>query len=248
MAIFITGDTHGDFRRFSATNFPEQKSLCKEDYVIICGDFGGVWDESKEENYWLDWLNKKPFTTLFVDGNHENFDLLNQLPTEKWNGGKVRFVRDSIMHLTRGQVFNINGKKFFALGGASSHDIQDGILEQDDPFFIFKRKQLDARMASYRINHVSWWKEELPSDEEYETALKSLKANNWQVDYILSHCLPLSVINTFGAGLYSHDKLTEFMEEVKERCDFKKWFCGHYHDNRKILGKHILLYEQIVEI
>ena len=42
MAIFITGDTHGDFARFKKGNFPEQAELTKEDYVIICGDFGGV--------------------------------------------------------------------------------------------------------------------------------------------------------------------------------------------------------------
>ena len=49
--------------------------MTKEDYVIICGDFGGVWNkevENKEEKHLLDWLEEKPFTTLFVDGNHEN--------------------------------------------------------------------------------------------------------------------------------------------------------------------------------
>ena len=72
MSIYITGDTHGDFRRFSADNFPEGKTLTKKDYVIICGDFGGIWDvkeSSPQEKYWLDWLDRKPWTTLFVDGN-----------------------------------------------------------------------------------------------------------------------------------------------------------------------------------
>ena len=72
MSIFISGDTHGDFRRFSSNNFPQGKNLTKEDYIIICGDWGGIWNykgESKYESYWLDWLNAKPWTTLFVDGN-----------------------------------------------------------------------------------------------------------------------------------------------------------------------------------
>ena len=72
MSIYITGDTHGDFHRFSADNFPEGKTLTKEDYVIICGDFGGIWDVEKsspQEKYWLDWLDNKPWTTLFCDGN-----------------------------------------------------------------------------------------------------------------------------------------------------------------------------------
>ena len=68
MAIYITGDTHGDFQRFGSKYFPQQKEMSREDYVVIAGDFGGLWDGSQKDQYWLDWLNKKPFTTLFVDG------------------------------------------------------------------------------------------------------------------------------------------------------------------------------------
>ena len=76
--IILTGDTHADFRRFNTKNFPIQRQMTKEDYVIICGDFGGIWDaggESKEERYWLDWFESRSYTLLFVDGNHENFDV-----------------------------------------------------------------------------------------------------------------------------------------------------------------------------
>ena len=37
MTIFITGDTHADFRRFSSEVFPEQKEMTKDDHVIVCG-------------------------------------------------------------------------------------------------------------------------------------------------------------------------------------------------------------------
>ncbi len=90
MAIFITGDTHGDFTRFKKDIFYEQAELTKEDCVIITGDFGGIWDGSANERYWLDWLEKKPFTTLFVSGNHENYDLLAEYPVEEWCGGQVQ--------------------------------------------------------------------------------------------------------------------------------------------------------------
>ena len=89
--IYITGDCHREYRRFNTQNFPEQKEMTKEDYVIICGDFGGVWSfekEDKEEKHLLDWLEEKPFTTLYVDGNHENFDRLYGYPIEHWQGGK----------------------------------------------------------------------------------------------------------------------------------------------------------------
>lgn len=91
--IYITGDIHGDPTRFSKEAFPEQSKMTKEDYVIVCGDFGLVWDqmESRTEEYWLNWLQNKPFTTLFVDGNHENHDRLDAMPVSEWNtaGGRV---------------------------------------------------------------------------------------------------------------------------------------------------------------
>lgn len=84
--IYITGDTHIpiDIRKLSMSNFSEQKKMTKNDYVIICGDFGGIWNKSNEELYWRKWLKEKNFTTLFVDGNHENFELLNQYEVMEW--------------------------------------------------------------------------------------------------------------------------------------------------------------------
>ena len=133
--IYITGDTHLDFTRFSTDKFPIQKEMTKNDYVIICGDFGGVWNylvESTYEKYWLDWLNEKKFTTLFVDGNHENFTRLYNYPIEQWHGGKVHKIRDSVLHLMRGEIFDIDNKKVFTFGGAKSHDIQERILNLDE--------------------------------------------------------------------------------------------------------------------
>ena len=66
--IYFTGDTHSDFTRFSTDKFPIQKEMTKNDYVIICGDFGEIWNylvESTYEKYLLNWLNEKKFTTLF---------------------------------------------------------------------------------------------------------------------------------------------------------------------------------------
>ncbi|NLO47354.1 MAG: hypothetical protein GX111_03395 [Clostridiales bacterium] len=86
----------------------------KDDYVIVCGDFG-IWDNSAHEIHWLDWLNDKPFTTQFDAGNHSNYDLLFSYPVQKWRGGKVQFIRPSIIHLTHGQVFDIDGKCVFTI-------------------------------------------------------------------------------------------------------------------------------------
>ena len=244
--IYITGDTHGDYRRFRTDLFPEQKNMTADDYVIICGDFG-LWHDTPEERHWLDWLNDRPFTTLFVDGNHSNFDRISAMPVSKWNGGQVHFIRDKIIHLMRGQVFELVGKRVFTMGGASSHDIDAGILEPDDPDFKMKRKILDKRLALYRINHISWWKQELPDNEEYETARRNLEACGWKVDWIVSHCCPSSVADIIGGGFYRHDALTDFFDEIKERCEFDYWFFGHYHDERTVMRKFMLRYERVAE-
>ncbi len=247
MSIYITGDCHGDYRRFNTENFPEQKTMTKDDYVIICGDFG-FWSEDREQRWWRNWLEAKPFTTLWVDGNHENYDLLAPVPAEPWHGGKVQRILPSVLHLMRGQVFDIGGYRFFTFGGASSHDIQGGILEQDDPAFLTKKKRLDRQRIPYRINHVSWWKEELPSIEEREEGLRNLERRGNAVDYVVTHCAPTGIQNRFGGPQFQPDCLTEYLQTVEERIAFRKWFFGHYHDDRAVTDRHVMLYEQILRI
>ena len=136
---------------------------------------------------------------------------------------------------------------FFTMGGAVSHDISAGILKTDDPDFLYRKQVLDRHKALYRINHISWWKEELPCDEEYETALKNLENAGWHVDCILTHCGPDSIAAQV-CHPYKPDRLTGFLETVKRRCSFDYWFFGHHHDNRTIEGRFILQWEQMVEI
>ena len=249
--IYITGDCHRNFERFNRSIFPEQQEMTKEDYVIVCGDFGGVWNkgkENKEETMLLNWLDCKSFTTLFVDGNHENFDRLYDYPVENWHGGKVHKIRPSVIHLMRGQVFDIDDRSIFSFGGASSHDIDGGILEPEDPDYKKKKKELDQGWLPYRINHVSWWEQELPSEEEMEEGRKNLELHHNTVDFIVTHCCSSSTQAMLGGSLYKPDMETAYLEEIKQNTKFKKWFFGHYHDNRNVSAEEILLYEQIIRI
>ncbi len=246
--IYITGDTHGDVRRLSTTSFFEQKELNKEDFVIILGDFGLVWDykgESSFEKYWLDWLDEKPFTTLFIDGNHENHDRLREMPVEMWNGGKVHKVRPSVIHLMRGQVFIIDELKIFTFGGASSHDIKDGILEPGDPRI---KKWWKDYTKLFRINKQSWWEGELPTEEEMEEGRQNLEKANWKVDFIFTHCTNANTTALIGGSYYGQDILTQYLQEIKEKAEFKKWFFGHHHMDKQINAEEICLYEQIIRI
>lgn len=249
--IFITGDTHSDFRRFSTSIFPEQKEMTRKDYVIICGDFGGIWyqeneKEIKSENYWLDWLERKPYTTLFVDGNHENFNRLYRYPVRKFCGGLVHEIRPHVLHLMRGEIFNLQGYTFFAFGGASSHDIQDGILNADE---TAKIKLWERQRRMFRVKDISWWDLELPIEEEMQRGIDSLEDVGFYVDFVVSHCAPQSIVDTFSQGLFKPDRLTLYFEDLLNwGLRFDAWFHGHYHDNRKTLGKYVMLYEQIIRI
>lgn len=220
--IYITGDTHIpiDISKLNAKHFPAQKNLSKDDYLIICGDFGGVWNSDAEEMYWRKWLDRKNFTTLFVDGNHENFELLNSFEIVDFFGGKAHKISDHIYHLMRGQVYEIKDKTLFTFGGASSHD------------------------KEYRTEGMSWWKEELPSDAELETAISNLEAYDWNVDYIITHCAPSSVQQEIASD-YSQDILTEFFEEIKNRISFEKWFFGHYHIDTVIDDEFCCMFNNI---
>ena len=223
--IYVTGDTHAnlDIGKLSSRRFKEQKEMSKDDYLIVCGDFGLVWDGSAREMYWQDWLTGRNFTTLWIDGNHENFDILYEFPLTDKFGGKVREIAPDIYHLDRGQVLTIDGKKIFVMGGAKSHD------------------------REHRIEHISWWEQEMPNHQEMERAIEALDKNQWEVDYVLTHCAPRSVQSTLS-DWYENDPLVSFLERVREDLKVKHWYFGHYHLDKRINDKFTVLYNKVIQI
>ena len=134
------------------------------------------------------------------------------------------------------------------MGGASSHDIRDGILEPDDPLFLERFQTLNAQGAPFRVNHRSWWKEELPSEAEYREARTNLEKAGWAVDYIIPHCAPTIIQNALLREFSTPDALTDSLEEVCRQCRFKYHFFGHCHSNLVLQQKYVLLYEQILRL
>lgn len=249
--LFLTGDTHGDFSRFNTTNFPIQKELTKDDVVIILGDFGGIWDyrgTNNSEEYWLDWLEDKKFTTCFIDGNHENFTRLYSYPIEKWCGGNTHVIRPHVRHLMRGEVFTFNDKTFLAMGGNSSHDIKDGILDPESPTFEEDYKRLRRKPgALFRIDGRSWWREEIPSFEEGQNCQMKVAAHDYQVNYVLAHSAPQSVISAMGYR--EPNKMGIFWENlILEDFKFDKFFAGHYHIDATCWGAYRFMYTDIIEL
>lgn len=226
--IFVTGDTHGDIdiTKVNTTKFPIQKELTRDDLLIVCGDFGGIWDGDGQDRYILNWWSQKPFTVVFCDGNHENFALLNDYPVEMWNGGKVHRIRDNIIHLMRGQIYTINDRTFYVMGGAVSID------------------------KGYRKAYISWWLEEVPSAAEMQEGFQNLEKHGNKVDYIITHDGPATVVAQMYAGLHRSfipDEVERGFDMMAESVDFQYWFFGHHHEDKR-MGKFICCYQDIYEI
>ena len=65
---------------------------------------------------------------------------------------------------------------------------------------------------------------------------------------ILSHCAPSSIQDVLSGGFYQKDRLTDYLDRVREQCSFRRWFFGHYHENMEIGERFILLYEKIIPL
>ena len=223
--LYVTGDTHGSLDFQKILDWTEATRLNKDkDYLIILGDFGFVW-ENKRDNYEkekLDFISCLPFTTLFIDGNHENHSRLNAMRVVNFMGGKAHKVYDSIYHLMRGQVYNICNKSIFTFGGASSID-----------------KHL-------RTDGVSWWKEEEFNYREANTAYDNLNKINWEVDYVLTHSAPLSIRDKLfeGNNLYKPSSTERMLEAILRNIKFKRWYFGHYHIDKN-MNNFKAMYENI---
>ena len=202
MEIFITGDTHGDFRRFRPDIFYEQEHMTKEDLVLVCGDFGGIWYGDPRDDAGLDWLDSLPYTTAFVLGNHENYDAYKGYPKEEWHGGQIQRIRPSVLHLMRGQVYELGGRKLFTMGGASSHDIQDGILEPDDPESILQNTITPATFCA--ADGVDY-SELAPFDGTEENFFNAEKALEYKAkameELTAAGCtFPVTILLTYKSG------------------------------------------------
>ena len=222
--IFITGDTHGDRDRLSRWRL---RKLQEGDTLIICGDFGFLWDDSKSEQNFLQNLGNRKYNICFIDGTHENFDLLNNYEISQWNGGKVHKIYGNLYHLMRGQIFEIEGKKIFTMGGVESSDVDI-------------RRDVNA-----------WSKDEIPTQEELLEGAENLEVANYDMDVIVTHEPPLKVksfLNLNENEMLRVTALNAYFEELASNCKFKKWFFGSLHVDKYISGTHRAIFKDIINI
>lgn len=231
--VYITGDLHGN--QWEWLNDIEPL-LHSGDTILFAGDFGfGMMYGPLSEEMFYDRIEEKNITLLFADGNHENFDRLNAYPVETFRGGKVHKIRKNVLHLMRGEVFDLEGSRVFVFGGGFSLD------------------------KARRQEGVSWWSQELPSEEEYRNAEEHLcefREQNHPIDFIVTHTAPsdsiyyLSRIPKYGVrnDITEDWELVAFLDRLSSEWNPKKWYFGHYHVDRELLGNQIALLHAIREL
>ena len=218
--IFATGDMHGDIKKLKAACRP----LKKGDTLLIAGDFGFVWKGGKAEEKTLKRIGKSKFDICFVDGANENHELLLQYPMSEYHGGEAAVISGNLRWLRRGSVFEIEGKKIFAFGGAKSDDIES--------------KQKCG----------TWHASELPDEEEFEFGRKNLAQNGWQVDYIFTHQPSAAMLASMEAGYVDCDALQIYLDEIGKKAKYGLWVFGRLHRDRKITYKCTAVFKEVVAL
>ena len=219
--VYITGDLHGDFSRFSS---PAMRRLRKGDTLIVCGDFGFIWNGDKKEEALLKKIGSRPYAVLFLDGCHENFDLLKEYPVTDWKGGRAQVISGNLVHLMRGQLYTLEGYRFFTFGGGESreYDLRDGAK--------------------------TWWEEEMPSAGEMTQGLETLAAAGNQVDFILTH-EPSARARVYLAGRNDRlDGVNVYLNRVEEIASYKRWFFGSLHMDKTMSKQHMAVFQTVVPV
>ncbi len=223
--VYVTGDMHGDYKIFKQPLFV--KNIKKGDTLIICGDFGFIWNGDKSERAILDKLSKKPYTICFVDGTHENFDLLSKYPVIQFFGGTAHRIRNNIYHLMRGQIFEIEGEKIFTMGGGESPDID------------------------IRFENDTWSKAEIPSADELKDGVKNLERERFEIDYIITHEPPQKIkafLNLKDKENVRFTGLNAYFEQVNGSCRFTRWYFGSIHEDKQVSPSHVAVYRNLLNL
>lgn len=215
--IYITGDTHGRFERVA--QFCERFETDRKDILIILGDAGINFSGGRHDRMKKELLESLPITIFAIHGNHEQRPYTIDTYKEKlWHGGVVFYEEEypDLLFAKDGEVFELDGKMAIVMGGAYSID------------------KMMRLMYGY-----GWWPDEQPSEEIKRDVERKLDELGWKVDVVLSHTTPLKYepMEVFMSGVDQSkvDKSTEiWLDGIEEQLDYGKWYCGHYHTEKKI--------------
>lgn len=219
--IYITGNTHGDLSRFFKTGIKKMK---ENDILIICGDFGFIWDGSENEKKNLEQIGKFKFKTLFVDGTHENFDILDKYENIKIYDNTAKHIKGNLYQLMRGKVYNIENNIILTFGGGESDD------------------------KDMRVELNTWWKEEMPTIMQMKAAVEELNKVNRSVDFIVTHEPPLHIKNLINQSCNNINQLNTFFEDLSKQVEYNHWFFGSLHIDKKFSRKFSSIFNDIYKL
>lgn len=223
--MFITGDTHGSYSRIVCF-CEEQGNLNEKDVMIVLGDTGlNYYGDQRDVKKKNKVSAKVPVTLFFIHGNHDlRPDGLKTYHQKEWRGGVVYYEEKypNLLFAKDGEIFDFEGKKTIAIGGAYSIDklfrLQNGYL---------------------------WFDDEQPSAEIKSFTEEQLQKANWKIDTVLSHTCPLKYEprEAFFKSVNQEevDKSTEeWLDRLENHLSYRRWFCGHFHIDKKIDKVHFL--------
>lgn len=220
--VFVTGDKHGQLDPFLHNK--ELKKIKKNDVLIICGDFGFLWDGSNQEQKNLKWLSKRKYVIAFVEGCNDNKKIIQEYPISEWNEGKVRIISKNIMYLMQGETYKIEDKKILTFGGGFNPNILED--EQEN----------------------NWWPEQLLNKQGVDLAIKNIEKNGGNFDAIISHEAPASITPCLEEGFKRADAINYILEQIRLHCKFKKWFFGKYHLDKLIPPCYQAVFEDVLKL
>jgi len=228
--IFVTGDTHGSYRRLR--RFFRDKAVSEDDTLIILGDTGLNYYNDERDSPHKNAAARLPLTLLCLRGNHDRRpETMADYRTQNCFGGMV-YVADAyprILFMGDGQIYRIEGRSFLAIGGAYSID-KEWRLRQGHNWFT--DEQLDLR--------------------EMRVIEAKLQAERWQADIVLSHTCPLRFepAEALFAGVDQSrvDKSMEWwLDSIEQRLRYRQWFCGHFHIDKQI-DRLRFVYDDVVTL
>ena len=224
--VHITGDIHGDPRRI--VEFSEKFDLTRQDIIVILGDVGANYDVGPRDEWMKGVLAGISPTILCIHGNHEaRPETVPGYVEKQWNGGSV-FVQPeypNLLFAKDGEIYSLNGKRCFAIGGAYSVD---------------KHIRLVRRWA--------WFPDEQPSEQIKAYVEQQLSEN--QIDVVFSHTCPeqYKPVECFLPGIDQSevdDSTERWLGELEQSINYSAWYCGHWHINKRIAKMHFL-FEDVV--
>lgn len=225
--IFFVGDIHGD-AEVVAQMIPKC-GMTAQDTLVLLGDVGMNFAGNKYgDRRRKQKLNGLEIPILCIHGNHEmRPETLITYREVQWHGGVVYTEEEfpNLFFAKDGEVYNLEGKKAIAIGGAYSVD----------KFYRLKRGDL-------------WFSDEQPSEEIKKRVEKALDDLNWTIDIVMTHTCPYRYIPTeaflSGVDQATVDNSTElWLDSIEKRLDYKAWYCGHWHINKRIDKMHFLFHE-----